>query len=71
MAGGRIRGQKLASEPLKSDRPDGIVLTATMLRRNKGDQVLAMDLDAIEMPVLTRIMGRMPAGSPRPTRSST
>ena len=43
---------------LETDRPDGIVLTATMLRRNKGDQVLAMDLDAIEMPVLIAHHGK-------------
>jgi pimeloyl-ACP methyl ester carboxylesterase len=43
---------------LETDRPAGIVLTATMLRRNKGNQVLAMVLDAIEMPVLITHHGK-------------
>lgn len=42
-----------AAVRLTADKPDGIVLTATMLRFNdKGDNVLDMDLDEIRMPVL-------------------
>lgn len=42
-----------AAVRLKTDRPDGIVLTSTMLADNdKGDQVLPLELSKIEIPVL-------------------
>lgn len=42
----------VATELIGRDGPDGIVLTATILRDDKGRPVLAMPLDRIRAPVL-------------------
>ncbi|MCZ6895572.1 MAG: alpha/beta hydrolase [Gammaproteobacteria bacterium] len=55
---GTSRGTNSAANAalrLKSDKPDGIVLTASMLAYNPkwgGDYLLTMDLEKIKMPVL-------------------